>query len=50
MLDARILHSLAQLLHQYVNDGELKAGSKVFLVVFHEVRVFLHPFLQRIKE
>ena len=50
MLYASFLHCHAELLHQYVDDGVLQRSGKVVLVMLHEIRIFLHPFLQTVEE
>lgn len=50
MLDARLLHSHAELLHQDIHDGELNACSQVELVLLYEVRIRSHPLAQTVEE
>ena len=50
MLDASGLGRLAQLVHQHLYDGTLKARRYISLVLLDEVRVFSHPIPQLIKK
>ena len=50
MLDTCLLDSQAQFLHQDIHDGELQRSRQVFLVMFHEIGVFLHPVTQIVEE
>ena len=50
MLDTRLLYRQAQFLHEDAHDGMLERGGKVFLVMLHEVGVFLYPVSEIIEE
>ena len=50
VLDARLLHSHAELLHQDIHDGKLDACSQVELVLLYEVRIRSHPLAQTVEE
>ena len=45
VIDACLLNSLLQLLHQDINDSPLQRGSNVLLVLLYEVGVFSYPLL-----
>src|SRR5574344_1022504 len=50
MLDACHLGCLAQLFHQYVNDGKLKTCRNILLMLLDEVGILSHPVSQVIQE
>ena len=50
MLDAGLLDSHAEFLHQNINDGKLYAGSQIVLVLLNKIRISSHPFAQAVEE
>ena len=50
MLDACLLDSLTKLVHKNVDDGKLKTGSKVVLVMLHKVGIINNPLSLAVKK
>ena len=50
LLDTRVFHNFAELVHKNVDNGLFQRCGKVGLVMFHKVGIFFHPFTQRIKK
>ena len=50
MLDACLLDSQLQFLHQDVDNRPFQRGCNVLLVVLYEVGIVLHPLAHIIKE
>ena len=50
MLNAGLLDSHAEFLHQNINDGKLNAGSQIVLVLLNKIRISSHPFAQAVEE
>ena len=50
MLDASLLHSELQFLHQDVNNRPFQRGRNILFVMLDEIRIFFDPLAQIVEE